>query len=127
MDLCKVNFSISKLLIHCNTGSCFPHMTGVAKNIYMFRQACNCCKRVLEAAKPSYATKTKESITFQKLDFQAFWQIANSVLNEGISAIPPLFKGLEVLPSGSDKAKLFAKNFSYNSNIDDLSIPCFPF
>ena len=102
-------------------------MTGVAKNIYMFRQACNCCKRVLEAAKLSYATKTKESITFQKLDFQAFWQIANSVLNEGISAIPPLFKGLEVLPSGSDKAKLFAKNFSYNSNIDDLSISCFPF
>ena len=28
-----------------------------------FRQASNCCKRVLEAAKLAYATKTKESIT----------------------------------------------------------------
>ena len=33
-------------------------------------------------------------------------------LNEGKSTIPPLFNGLEVLSSPSDKAKLFAKNFS---------------
>ena len=32
-----------------------------------FRQASNCCKRVLEAAKLAYATKTKESITSQNL------------------------------------------------------------
>ena len=32
-----------------------------------FRQASNCCKRVLEAAKLAYAIKTKESITSQKL------------------------------------------------------------
>ena len=32
-----------------------------------FRQASNCCKRVLEAVKLAYATKTKESITSQKL------------------------------------------------------------
>ena len=32
-----------------------------------FRQAINCWKRVLEAAKLAYATKTKESITSQKL------------------------------------------------------------
>ena len=32
-----------------------------------FRQASNHCKRVLEAAKLAYATKTKESITSQKL------------------------------------------------------------
>ena len=31
-----------------------------------FRQASNRCKRVLEAAKLTYATKTKESITSQK-------------------------------------------------------------
>ena len=30
------------------------------------RQASNCCKRVVEAAKLAYATKTKESITSQK-------------------------------------------------------------
>ena len=73
-----------------------------------FRQASNHCKRVLEAAKLAYGTKTKESITSQKLGFHDFWQIANSVLNQGKFAIPPLFNGPEVLYSASDKAKLFA-------------------
>ena len=93
-----------------------------------FRQASNCCKRVLEAAKLAYATKTKEFITSQKLGSQDFWQIANSVLNKGKSTIPPLFNGLEVLSSVPGKAKLFAKNFSKNSNLDDsgISLPVFP-
>ena len=93
-----------------------------------FGQASNRCKRVLEAAKLAYATKTKESITFQKLGSRDFWRIANSVLNKGKSAIPPLFNGPEVLSSTSDKAKLFAKNFSKNSNLDDsgISLPIFP-
>ena len=59
-----------------------------------FRQASNHCKRVLEAVKLAYANKTKESITSQKLDSRDFWRIANSVLNKGKSAIPPLFNGL---------------------------------
>ena len=56
-----------------------------------------------------------------------FWRIANSVLNKGKSAIPPLFNGPEVLSSASDKAKLFAENFSKNSNLDDsgISLPVF--
>ena len=87
-----------------------------------FRQASNRCKRVLEAAKFAYATKTKESITSQKLGSRNFWQIANSVLNKCKSAIPPLFIGPEVLSSASDKAKLFAKNFFNNSNLDDSGI-----
>ena len=87
-----------------------------------FRQASNRCKRVLEAAKLAYATKTKESITFQKLGSQDFWQIANSVLNKGKSAIPPLINSPEVLFSASNKRKLFAKNFSNNSNLDDSDI-----
>ena len=93
-----------------------------------FRQASNCCKRVLEATKLAYASKTKESITSQKLDSRDFWRIANSVLNKGKSAIPPLFNGLEVLSSASDKAKLFAENFSLNSNLDDwgVSLSVFP-
>ena len=39
-----------------------------------------------------------------------------------------LFNGQEVLSSASDKAKLFAKNFSKNSNLDDsgISLPIFP-
>ena len=38
-----------------------------------FRQASNRCKRVLEAAKLAYATKTKESITSEKLGSWDFW------------------------------------------------------
>ena len=93
-----------------------------------FRQASNRCKRVLEAAKLAYANKTKEFITSQKLGSRDFWRIANSVLSKGKSAIPPLFNGPEVLSSGSDKAKLFAENFSLNSNLDDsgVSLPVFP-
>ena len=57
-----------------------------------------------------------------------FWGIANSVLNKSKSAIPPLFNGPEVLSSTSDKAKLFAENFSKNSNLDDsgISLSVFP-
>ena len=92
-----------------------------------FRQASNCCKRVLEAVKLAYANKTKESITSQRLRSRDFWRIANSVLSKGKSAIPPLFNGPEVLSSVSDKAKLFAENFSMNSNLDDsiISLPVF--
>ena len=90
-----------------------------------FRQASNRCKRVLEAAELAYATKTKESITSQKIGSRDFWQIANSVLNKCKSAIPPLFNGAEVLSSASDKAKLFAKNFSKNSNLTLVSLYLF--
>ena len=53
--------------------------------------------------------------------------MANSVFNSGKSAIPPLFNGPEVLPSASDEAKLFAKKFSKNSNLDEsgISLPAF--
>ena len=93
-----------------------------------FRQASNHWKRVLEAAKLAYATKTKESSTSRKLCSWDFWRIANGVINKVKSAIPPLFNGPEVLSSISDKAKLFAKNFSKNSNLDDsgISLPVFP-
>ena len=93
-----------------------------------FRQVTDRCKRVLEAAKLAYATKTKESITFQKLESRDFRRIANSVLNKGKSAIPPLFNGPGVLSSASDKAKLFANNFSKNSNLADsrISFAIFP-
>ena len=93
-----------------------------------FKQASNRCKRFLEAAKLAYANKTKESITSQKLGSRDFWRIANSVSNKGKSAIPPLFNWQEVLSSASDKAKLFAENFSVNSNLDDsdISLLVFP-
>ena len=67
-------------------------------------------------------------ITSQKRGSLVFWQIANSVLNKGKPAIPPLFNGPEVLPSASDKAESLPENFSKNSNLDDsgMSLPFFP-
>ena len=93
-----------------------------------FGQASNRCKRIPEATKLAYANKTKESIISKKLGSRDFWRIANSNLNKGKSAIPPLFNGPEVLSSAYDKAKLFAENFSKNSNLDDsgISLPDFP-
>ena len=93
-----------------------------------FRQTSNHCKEVLEAAKLAYTNKIKESITSQKLGSQDFWQIANSVLSKSKSAIPPLFNSPEVLSSASDKTKLFAENFSKNSNLDNsgISLLVFP-
>ena len=115
-------------IVHRNHFFCLYQQNKSSESKVKFRQASNRCKRVLEAAKLAYVTKTKESITSQKLGSWDFWQIANSVLNKGKSAIPPLFNGPEVLSSASDKAKLFAKNFSKNSNLDDLgvSLPVFP-
>ena len=47
---------------------------------------------------------------------------------EGKSAIPSLVDSPEVLFSASHKAKLFTKNFSKNSNLDEsgVSLPIFP-
>ena len=80
-----------------------------------------------EAAKLACGNKAKESITSQKLSFWDFWQIANTVLSKGKFAIPPLFNNPEVLSSTSDKVKLFAENFSKNSNLDEsgISLPVF--
>ena len=73
-----------------------------------FLQASNRCKRVLKTAKLAYANKTNKSITSQKLRSGDFWRIANSVLKEGKSAIPPPFNKPEVLSSASYEAELFA-------------------
>ena len=71
--------------------------------------------------------KKQESIISQKPGCQDFWQIANSDLWKNKSAAPPLFNNWELLSSGSDKAKLFARNFSKNSSLDDsgISVPVF--
>ena len=92
-------------------------------------QASNRCKKVLEVAKLAYANKTKGFITSEKLGSRDFCSVADSVLKKSKSAIPSLFNRPEVLPSAFDKAKLFAKNFSKNSNLHDsgISLPVFPF
>ena len=70
----------------------------------------------------------KQRNTSPKLDSREFLRIADSVLSKGKSTIPRLFNGPEVLSSASDKAKLFAKNFSNNSDLDNsgISVPVFP-
>ena len=115
------------VIVHRNHFFCLYQKDKSSESKVKFRQASNHCKRFFEGAKLAYANKTKESITSQKLGSKDFWQIANSVLNKGKSALPPLFNGLEVLSSASDKAKLFAENFSMNFSLDDsgISLPVF--
>ena len=98
-------------IVHRNHSFCLHQQNKSSESKVKFRQASNRCKRVLEAAKLAYATKAKGSITSQKLGSRDFWRIANSVLNKGKSAIPPLFNGPEVLSSASDKAKYLLKTF----------------
>ena len=92
-----------------------------------FLQASNPCKRILEATELAYANEKKECITSQNLDCRDFLRIANSVLSKSKSVIPPLFNSLEALSSASDKAKLFAKNFSKASYLNNsgISLPIF--
>ena len=59
-----------------------------------FRQASNCCKRVLEDAKLAYANKIKECITSQEVGSRDFWRIANTVINKGKSTMPPSIQRL---------------------------------
>ena len=115
----KSNLTISMVAkVHTNLFFHLYQHNKSSESTVKFIQGCNCCKRVLEAPKFAYATKTKEFITSQQFGSMDFLQINNSVLNKGRSAITPLLNRLEVMSFASDKAKLFAKNFSKNSNLD---------
>ena len=90
-------------IVHRNQFFRLHQQNKSSKSKKSVRQASNRCKRVLDAAKRAYATKTKDSITSQKLGSRNFWRVANSVLIKVKSAIPPLFNGSEVLSSAFDK------------------------
>ena len=115
-------------IVHGNQFFCLYQQNKSSETKLKFRQASNRWKRVFEAAKLACSTKTKEPITSQKLGSRDFWRIANGLLNNGKSAIPILFNGLEVLSSASNKENLLAKNFSKKYNIDysGISLPVFP-
>ena len=98
-------------IVHRNYFFCLYQHNKFSESKVKFRQASNCCKRALEAAKLAYANETKKSVFSQKLGSWDFWQILKSFLNKGKSGIPPLFSVPEVLSPVSDKAKSFAKNF----------------
>ena len=104
------------------------HRDATPDNKKLFNDSRNHCKRVITEAKSSYAEATRHSIASQRIGSRDFWRICNSVLNRGKSTIPPLFNGPEVLTTSTDKANLFARNFSYNSTLDDSNqlLPDFP-
>ena len=119
--------STTAAIAHRNLFVCLCQQNKSSESKVKLRQASNHCKRVFEAAKLAYATKTKASITSLKLVSQDVWKIVNSALSKGKSAIPLLFIGLEVFSPASDKAKLLAKNYYKNYNLDDsgISLPVF--
>ena len=90
-----------------------------------FRQASNRCKRVLEAAKLAYATKKKSKLLPRNLALGTFGKLL-IVFSTKVNLLYPLYS--------TDRRcclilyKLFAKNFSKNSNLDDfvISLPVFP-
>ena len=67
----------------------------------------------------------KKHYVLENLDF---WQIVNSALNKGKSAILPLSSSSEVKFFTYDQAKLFPKNFSNSSHLEDsgISLSAFP-
>ena len=68
-------------IVHRNHFFSLHHLNKSSEFKVKFKQASDNCKRVLEAAKLAYYTKTKQSITFQKLGSRDFWRIANNLLN----------------------------------------------
>ena len=71
---------------------------------------------------PNLDMLIKQKYHFPETWLSQFWWIANSVLDKSKSTLPSLFNSPDVLSSGSDKAELFAKNFSKNSNLDESGI-----
>ena len=106
-------------IVHRNNFFCLYQQSKSSESKVKLRQISNRCEGVLEAAKLACATKIKSESTSQKRGSWDFWRIANSFLNKGKSAITPLFNAPEVLYSASNETKLFAKNVSKNSNLDD--------
>ena len=90
-----------------------------------FRQASNCCERVLEAAKLAYINKTRVH------HFPETWVsglLVFGVFDKGKSAVPPLFNDPEVLSSASDEAKFLLKPFLRTLILMTLDLfTCFPF
>ena len=72
--------------------------------------------------------KQKGLSLYRNLALGTFGELPIVFLNKGKSAIPPLFNDLEMLPSASNKARLFAENFPKTSNLHDsgISLPVFP-
>ena len=62
-------------------------------------------------------------MTSQKLAFWDFWRTADNVLNTGKPVAPPLFNDPEMLPSASNKAKLFPKTLILKTQLSLCPLP----
>ena len=62
-------------IVHRNHVFCLNQQNKSSESNVKFRQASNCCKKVLEAAKLAYANKAKESITSLKLGSRDFGRL----------------------------------------------------
>ena len=71
--------------------------------------------------------KQKSPSLSRNVAFRTFGELP-IVLSRKVNLPYPPINDSEVLPSASDKAKLFAENFSKNSTLDDsgISLPVFP-
>ena len=113
--------------VHRNHLFCLYQQNKSSESKVKFRQASNHCMKLPNL---HMLLKQKSPSLPRKLVLGTFGEllIVLLILSKGKSAIPPLFKGLVVLSSPSDQAKLFTKNFSKNANLDDsgISLPAFP-
>ena len=114
------------LLMNSVSGFMLANIRSSLTHLHGFHLHCIVAKRLLRLPNLRMVIK-QESIISQKLGSKDFGQIASSVLNKGKFVILPPLNSLEVLSSASDKAKLFARNFSNNFNLDDsgISLPVF--
>ena len=115
-----ISAACAAAIVHRNH-FCFYQQNKFSESEVKFRQASSHCKRVLEAAKLVYANKTKEFHHFPET-----W-LSGLCFSTKVNLLYLLYT-LKVLSSASDKLKLFTKNRSKNSNLDDsgISLPIFP-
>ena len=108
-------------IVHRYHFFCFYQQNKSSESKVKFRQASNLVKGFLKLPNLHMLLKLKSPSLPRNLAFGTFGELL-LVFSTGKSAIPPLFNGPEVLSTASDRAKLFAKSFSKNSNLDDLVI-----
>ena len=115
-------------IAHRNHFFCLCQKNKSSASKVKFRQAINRYKGLLKLPNLHMLIKQKSQLLIRNLALVTFGKLLIVFSTKGKSAIPPVFNGTEVLSSVSDKAKLFAENFSKNSNFDDsfISLPFFP-
>ena len=103
------NYRSGELCYNCSISSDLTQMVNLSTRIPDF-----------DSHSPALLEIFFLTLVFLKLCSGDFWE--NAI---GKSAIPPLFNFQEVLSSASDKIKLFAENFSKNSDFDNSSLYMF--